>query len=693
MKIRKKLAAVLSAAALTLSMTALQCSMTYAETVSSEAVTAESDYTTHAYKGMTIRCYSDHAEVVGASAMEEFNVPAEYNGVPVTVIGEEAFARRALIKKITLPDTVKTIGEGAFASTPVEQIVLPDSLERLPIDAFRNCQSLSIVNIPSSLKEIGDYCFYQCSSLPDVTLPEGLEKIGKYAFSQTMIEKTYLPSTVTELGENCFYRCDYLESVTLSESLRTIGKDCFKLCYNLSDITCNSNVIESVGSSILYSTDYYNNHENGLVILGNALVAFKNGLGYLSSIDYSVSIPEGVTAIADSIFSNIGIKNISLPEGMLCIGSSAFYCTQLTELKLPESIRKIGTAAFKSTKITSVYIPDSCESIGRAAFESSCLEEILLSENNENFTLSDGILYNADTTVLIQSTMTVTSCTLPSTLKVIPAEAFRQRTALASITIPEGVEFIGYYAFFGCTGLKEVVIPSSVMEIDSYAFSQCSGIAGLKIKYGTETIGYGAFAYCTGLTSLRLPDSVTTLSPNAFYGSSLEELVLSNNITELPVDYIDICVEPCPPDTVVVDDPYFPECYESWFNNSPIKKVTFSNSVKTIGYGVFYTSSVTDIYFYGSQEDWDAIEIGGDNPGLEDLTIHFSAGSEGRGDTDWDGNVSISDLVALQRYLANPQLNVNMVSADVNQDGTVNIFDFIILKREIISMYTTPPEC
>ena len=141
----------------------------------------------------------------------EVSIPSEYKGKPVTAIRESGFAGNELLTAVTIPASVTSIGE----------------------DAFANCTALQRVtlNSGSKLKTIEDEAFIRCSSLTDITLPSGLTTIGRSAFQECgLLTDMVLPNSVTELGENAFRTCFSLQSVTLSTGLKTIETETFFEC-------------------------------------------------------------------------------------------------------------------------------------------------------------------------------------------------------------------------------------------------------------------------------------------------------------------------------------------------------------------------------------------------------------------------------------------------------------------------------
>ena len=96
--------------------------------------------------------------------------------------------------------------------------------------------------------------------------------------------------------------------------------------------------------------------------------------------------------------------------------------------------------------------------------------------------------------------------------------AFRGRTNLTAITIPDSVRIIFGDAFLGCTGLTQISIPGSVLEIADETFRGCTHLTSVTIANGVRKIGSGVFRGCTGLTDLVIPDSVEEIHEYAFHG-------------------------------------------------------------------------------------------------------------------------------------------------------------------------------
>ena len=157
-----------------------------------------------------------------------------------------------------IPDSVTTIGEYAFRNcSSLTSVEIPDSVTTIGNGAFYYCSSLTSIEIPNSVTTIGEWAFLYCESLTSIEIPDGVTTIGDYAFwycsSLTSIE---IPDSVTTIGDYAFRGCSSLTSIEIPDSVTTIGDYAFNDCNSLTSITFNGTVEEwnaiSKGSSWKY---------------------------------------------------------------------------------------------------------------------------------------------------------------------------------------------------------------------------------------------------------------------------------------------------------------------------------------------------------------------------------------------------------------------------------------------------------
>ncbi len=156
-------------------------------------------------------------------------VPLEVLTTGLREIAPYAFAGRPELEEITIPESVVSIGEGAFQEAQnLKAIRLPKRLKNIERNAFASLPKLERIDLPDSITEIPQGCFWNCTSLRHITLPGSLRSINRYAFRDcTALEELRIPEGVISLVSGAFQGCTALREVFFPESLRVIGSGDF----------------------------------------------------------------------------------------------------------------------------------------------------------------------------------------------------------------------------------------------------------------------------------------------------------------------------------------------------------------------------------------------------------------------------------------------------------------------------------
>lgn len=110
----------------------------------------------------------------------------------------------------------------------------------------------------------------------------------------------------------------------------------------------------------------------------------------------------------------------------------------------------------------------------------------------------------------------------------IDAKAFYYDVSITKITIPEGVTYIGDYAFAGCSKLQSVVLPSTLTSIGKASFYGCNSLESITLPTTFETIGDSAFTDCAKLKTVTFPETLKTIGKGAFLKcAALEEVTIN----------------------------------------------------------------------------------------------------------------------------------------------------------------------
>lgn len=142
-----------------------------------------------------------------------FEIPDTLGGYPVIALAED-FTEKCKVDTLVLPDTLTSIPDFAFTCCGITEIILPNTIKELGESAFANCKSLQHITIPDSITSVGWAGFEGCSGLKTVTLGKGLEYIDGCAFSKcTSLRAITIPAEITKIEEEAFYKCENLTDV------------------------------------------------------------------------------------------------------------------------------------------------------------------------------------------------------------------------------------------------------------------------------------------------------------------------------------------------------------------------------------------------------------------------------------------------------------------------------------------------
>jgi len=222
-------------------------------------------------------------------------------------------------KETTIPDSVTSIGEGAFLSCALlKNITIPNGVTTIGQKAFSNCNSLESIEIPSSVTTIKNSAFFECENLKSVTFGEGSQLTtleGFVFYTCTSLESIEIPSGVTSIESETFNECINLKSVKIPKSVKVIGNDAFFGCSSLKEVTFEE--------------------ESELIIISYS--AFDR----CYSLE-NIEIPESVTKILDAAFFNCtSLKSIKIPSSVTEIGKEVFgFCISLESIVV-DNLNKI----------------------------------------------------------------------------------------------------------------------------------------------------------------------------------------------------------------------------------------------------------------------------------------------------------------------------------------------------------------
>ncbi len=531
----------------------------------------------------TARTLSASTEEAAAAPQSAAVLSASSTVVTYAVTGGDIYFN-------TSTGTITECGESVTEAT------IPSEINGVAVTSigsgtFSHCTSLTSVIIPNSVTSIGSGAFEKCTSLTSVTIPDGVTSIVYDTFKNcTNLTSVTIPNSVKSIGRDAFWGCTSLASITIPDSVTSIGSWAFEGCVSLTSI----NVADTNTSYCSVDGVLFNKNKT-------EIIRYPGG-----KTDASYVVPNSVTSIENSAFDNcVSLTNITIPSSVTGISNNFDDCTSLTSINVAEA--------------NTVY-----SSVDGVLFDK---DKKHLFRYPEGKTGNPYIIPSSVTTIsysAFSGCNSLTNITIPDSVTCIGNVSFQYCTGLTNVTIPDSVTIIEGGAFWGCTSLKSVKISNSLSRIEWGTFNHCTSLASVTIPNSVKSIGSQAFWGCTSLTSVTIPDSVTSIEDDAFYNcTSLTSVTIPNSVTSIGRRAFGECTGLT---SVTIQDgvtsifgSIFRHCYR-------LKSVTIPSSVTRIEERAFSLCySITDVYYAGSESEWNAIVIEDENDYLTGAKINFNS--------------------------------------------------------------------
>ena len=450
---------------------------------------------------------------------------------------------RYAIKKIVVKEGVTSIGSYAFSfDLSVTDVTLPSSLKTIGNDAFLGCYGLTSVVIPEGVTSVGAYAFEQCSAIKTITVPASATKFGDHAFDT---REYYDGSYHTQLT-------DIYYGGSMGQWYDAGGGDAA-----LTDVTVHFNgttgdTIDGgqCGDSAFWKLD----KDYTLTIYGTgAMWDYPIDDNRDSTRPWPVwdvkriDVQEGITTIGAYAFCYTdNATALSLPDSLTSIGQDAFCGFAGTEIVVPDKVTSIGDFAFNTcNNLQTITLPAGLQNIGICFIECDALKTINFGGTMEQWLVcgggqstfptttsvvcqGGGTLYRSGTCgnnltwtldssgkLTISGTGDMSDYTHDFENNIRTSPWADYRSMIRSIEIGSGVTRIGAWAFED-TNITSLTIPGSVTAIGDYGVKVNRYLAELTLQSGLKSIGESAFSRSYRLTTLTIPGSVTSIGKNAF---------------------------------------------------------------------------------------------------------------------------------------------------------------------------------
>lgn len=470
-----------------------------------------------------------------------------------------------------------SIGDNSFAMTEIVSVALPDSLQTIGYGAFANCPELATVSGDFVNVELKGMTFNRSPKLfTDGWLVFDGVLVGCDSDSYGLDADLVIPDTVTAIRKDAVYAT--VRSVTVPASVVTASERAFWptgnagtfIIYMEAAAVPQGFAKDEEGKDIWYSEQW---RTVSLVLdcKSDNPVGNRYYTDPVTGMFYELTPDGEARLISDASATEAWKGDVTLPEKitylgrdytLTAIGDSALNATkqnedggysylsgEITSFTIPSTVTELGKGSLSGLKsVEELVIPDSVTVIARQAISSAgfkkvtvgsgitalpaymfsncaALETVVLrgevTEIGDWCFYSCKLLKNIDlshVTVVGDTAFAYCALLAPESvggLTKIGRSAFNGCKLVTTVTFADGLETIPSSAFSG-SGITSVTLPASVKLIDSSAFSGCADLVSVKIEGGALEIGSSAFSGCTSLASFTSKGSITSVGYAAF---------------------------------------------------------------------------------------------------------------------------------------------------------------------------------
>ena len=132
------------------------------------------------------------------------------------------FCPKGKMGSVHIAEGTGKIRIGAFRRCKISNVYMPDSVKTIEEGAFTFCSLLKEVCGGKNVETIGRLAFYRCKSLESFCFGNALQEIADQAFEGTQLKQVSFGNKLERIGNEAFYDCD-IKNVTLPESIMEIG--------------------------------------------------------------------------------------------------------------------------------------------------------------------------------------------------------------------------------------------------------------------------------------------------------------------------------------------------------------------------------------------------------------------------------------------------------------------------------------
>lgn len=398
------------------------------------------------------------------------------------------------LRDLTLPSDLVMSNGFAASYQSITNIVLCDGATGIRENAFAGCRRLRHISIPDSVKKIGKGAFDDCPELghgvvvvddcaicinepyqKDLVIPEGVRLIAAGICGMAPgIVSLRIPNSVTDLGEDVTSGCDSLEEITIASAVETMASSFPSIYRRIKSVVVHEGVKNICVDMFKDCTSL----ENVVMSEGVTNIATR-AFEFCSSLR-NIKFPTGLIAMGpEAFFGCAALERVELPDMLLEVPQYAFYeCTNIRELIIGRGVADIsGAAFFNCAELRRVVVTSNVRTIGVNAFAGcTCIDEVKIEDLESWGQISFGNEY-------------ANPCWPGVHFHVNGCE-------LEKLELDGDSGVVRGFAYCGCKGVKELVLNEGICSVGECAFKNCEALERVNIPSTLTRSEYGAFSGC-----------------------------------------------------------------------------------------------------------------------------------------------------------------------------------------------------
>ena len=334
------------------------------------------------------------------NSVSSLSIPSNIEGKPVVAVADYAFYGESLTS-ITIPDSVKSIGNHAFQATSITTLDL-NKVETIGDYAFYGCVELKTVDAGDELISTGSYAFAQ-GSITSIVFPNTFESLGSRAFDMNGGGRKYGNDVQVEFNSEVKFVGGYIFSgvdglIFMPETDKSDWENGWDFNTRAIEGTCDKVVYTNNGFSYYLTTTStgsnaivigYQHDESilDLVIpatIDNAKIILTVGLYIGGSNVKTITFEDGIEELPSAVLQNwMTLDSLVLPNTLKRIRWNSISDLTINELIIPSSVETIEGAAFINDTINKIYIPSTVAEIGYEGFFQCASSRIYAEASNK----------------------------------------------------------------------------------------------------------------------------------------------------------------------------------------------------------------------------------------------------------------------------------------------------------------------